>query len=85
MRGSRSLRPHRIRPRFWLELAATVSAAFLAILTVALPTWVEIIFGFDPDEGRGWFEVGLTVAFAASAAVSSVLAGREWRQRLSPA
>jgi hypothetical protein len=45
-----------------------------------IPGWAEVVFGFDPDEGGGAFEVAATVA-ALVGTISFMVAARfEWRR-----
>jgi hypothetical protein len=68
-----------LRRRFWVESIFAVLTVSIAILTVVLPSWAEVLFGIDPDQGGGAFEVGVTVV-VASAAVGFALAARgDWR------
>ena len=55
---------HRWSLRLRIEIAlGAVSAALLA-LTLAVPDWIERIFGFAPDEGDGSAEWGLAISLA---------------------
>ena len=72
-----------VRKRFWIETAAATVGLVLAVLTLVLPSWLEVVFGLDPDHGSGsaeWILVGVT---AAVAVIASVAARRELR--LAPA
>jgi hypothetical protein len=62
-----------VRKRFWIETAAATVGLVLAVLTLVLPSWLEVVFGIDPDHGSGsaeWILVGVatTVAVLASMA-----------------
>lgn len=68
-----------VRRRYWLEVALAVVTATLAVLTAIWPDWVEIVFGYDPDQHSGLLEVGTLIA--ACAALAGVLLARfEWRR-----
>jgi hypothetical protein len=69
-----------VRRRFWLEAGLGVAAVALLLLTAAIPDWIEVIFGVEPDEGNGSFERVLVAALAACAISFSMAARREWRR-----
>lgn len=70
-----------VRLRFWLELAMAIGSGALLLLTVALPDWIEVVFGIDPDAGNGSLEWMITLVLAATTLVFLGLAGSEWRLR----
>ena len=73
----------RLRGRFWIELVLGALSLVLAIGTILVPDWIEVIFHFEPDEGAGSLEALITVV-AVAVTVLFVLAARfEWR-RASP-
>jgi hypothetical protein len=70
-----------------IEAGLATIAATLTILTVLWPTWIESLTGLEPDGGNGEAEWWLAFAFAAIAALSVLLARRDYRsarQRLAP-
>jgi hypothetical protein len=69
----------KLRRRFWVECGAAVLTVGLFILTVAIPDWVEVVFGVDPDQHSGLLEWA-TVVFAAAALGCLLLARLEWRR-----
>jgi hypothetical protein len=74
---------HRLRWRFWAAAAIALVAAGLATLAFLSPTWIEVVFGVDPDEGSGaleWALVGGAVVALVVAVVSIFVAGVEWRR-----
>jgi len=67
-------------PPFWIELGLAAISAFLAIITLLWPDWIEIVFNIDPDVGNGSLEraiVGLSFVLAVA---FFALARREWRR-----
>ena len=53
--------------RFGLAMCAAGASAALAIATIAVPQWIELVFHIDPDGGSGsteWLFVGLSFALA---------------------
>jgi hypothetical protein len=69
-----------LRMRFWIESALATVCAFLLILTVLVKDWIELIFGFDPDEHSGSAEWLFVAAFATALVTLGSLAWREWHQ-----
>jgi hypothetical protein len=60
------------RMRYVLELACAFISAILAVLTIAVHDWIEVVFGVNPDGGSGLGEVAIVVAlFAVSAALAA--------------
>jgi hypothetical protein len=56
------------------ELATTCISSVMAILTIAWPDWIELVFRTNPDHGSGALEIliaGVLVgtAFASALAV----------------
>ena len=69
-----------LTPSFWIEIGLASISAFLAIVTLLWPDWIEIVLRIDPDQGSGSLErviVGLSFALALA---FSALAHREWRR-----
>lgn len=67
-----------LRLRFWIEATLAALFALAACLTQWQPTWIEHIFGTDPDRGSGSAELGVTLALGAVTLLLAVLARREW-------
>jgi putative effector of murein hydrolase LrgA (UPF0299 family) len=70
-----------IRIRLWVELALAAATVGLALLTLALPTWIETLFRVDPDAGSGSIELGLVFVLASASLSAAVAANRESRRR----
>jgi hypothetical protein len=69
----------RLGLRFWAACGLAVSCTALTVLTVMWPTWIEGLFGFDPDEGSGALEWAFaTLPFLAIVGV--LLARVKWRR-----
>lgn len=70
-----------------VEFALAIGLVILAVLTAAIPNWIELVFKVDPDAGSGSLEWGLVVVFSVLAAVSAVLGRRDYAaaSRLSKA
>jgi hypothetical protein len=71
---------HPVRRRFWIEvsLAATCLAAFT--MTMLVPTWIEEVFGVEPDGGSGALEVAILAALLSSTVVTCWMARSEWQR-----
>jgi hypothetical protein len=48
---------------------AALLLALLAIITIAWPHWIELVFGVDPDQGDGTIEWLIVVVSIVSAVV----------------
>jgi len=60
------------RMRYMLELACAIAAGILAVLTLAVHDWIEVVFGVDPDAGSGLAEAAIVVAlFLVSVALAA--------------
>ena len=62
------------------ELAAASVSSLMAVVTIAWPQWIELIFHVDPDHGSGLFEL-LIVGVLITVSVASSLAARAERHR----
>ena len=63
-----------VRRRFWVETAAATVGLTLAVITLVLPDWIELVFGVDPDHGSGaaeWVVVSVAVAVMVIAAIAA--------------
>jgi hypothetical protein len=70
-----------LRLRFWIETAlAATSGAFL-LLTLIWRTWIENVFGVDPDASSGTLEWTIVAALLAVTVACTLLARREWARR----
>lgn len=69
-----------MRTRFWIEVSAAVFCGFLAILTLVVADWIEVVFGVDPDAHSGTAEWLIVVLLGAGVIVSALLSGYEWRR-----
>ena len=69
-----------VRRRFWIEAGLGAASAFLLLLTVAVPDWIEVVSGVEPDGGDGSLEWALTAALAACAVAFALVARAEWRR-----
>jgi hypothetical protein len=52
----------------------------LFAVTVVIPSWIELLFGVDPDRGSGELEWGVVLLALLAWATLSFLARREWRR-----
>jgi H+/Cl- antiporter ClcA len=69
-----------------IESALAVVAGALAVITLFWPTWIETLFGVEPDGGSGEAEWWIVVVLALVAAASGLLARRDFAaaRRLPP-
>jgi hypothetical protein len=71
---------HRLRKRFWLELALLAVSLGALVLTVVWRTWIERLFGIDPDQGSGALEWAITCAVLVNTVFMGSLARGELRR-----
>jgi hypothetical protein len=71
------------RLRWWFNIEAglAVVAAALAVLTLISREWIELLTGWDPDNGNGAFERAIVVVLLV-AALALGLGARAERRRL---
>jgi hypothetical protein len=69
----------RRRLRMRIEVVLAIVFAILAIVTLIDSQWIEHLFEFDPDNGSGETEWGITAVFGVASLLAALLAGREWR------
>jgi hypothetical protein len=70
----------RLKARLWAELVAAAITAGLGTLTAVFPTWIEAIFGVDPDHGSGALEWAIVGACFVVCALSLLAARSSWRE-----
>jgi hypothetical protein len=66
--------------RFWVEIAGSGVGAVLLGATLVWPSWIEAVFGVDPDDGSGLLEWLIVVSSLIVSACAVALARREWRR-----
>lgn len=70
-----------LRLRFWFESALAAISAALLLTTLIWRTWVENVFGVDPDRSSGTLEWTIVAAAIAVTVACTFLARREWARR----
>jgi hypothetical protein len=69
-----------LRAWSWVDVCAAVASVLVLAVTAIYPTWIESVFGLDPDAGSGaveWWIAALAVGVAVG---SSLLARAELRR-----
>ena len=66
--------------KFWTELALTVGAAFISLMTLLWPDWIELVFGIAPDHHSGALEAALAISSLIATVIFITLARAEWRR-----
>lgn len=74
-----------MRIRFGVEVALAVLTAALAVLTLISREWIELLFGFDPDNGSGALEWAIVVALVIASAALALIARWDWRRHIAAA
>jgi hypothetical protein len=62
-----------------IETGLAVVAGALAVVTLFWPTWIEALFGVEPDGGSGEAEWWIVAILALAAVMSGFLARRDYR------
>lgn len=65
--------------RVRIEIVLSVLLGTATIVTAVWPTWIEGLFGFDPDGGNGTTEWWIVAVLAATTIAAAVLARRDLR------
>jgi hypothetical protein len=50
------------------------------LLTLAVPDWIEVLFGIEPDGGSGEAEWMIVLALAGAAVLAAGLSFQTWRR-----
>src|SRR3954470_5610264 len=61
-----------------IETVLAVVAGTLAVVTLIWPTWIETLFGVEPDAGSGEAEWWIVVVLALVAVAPGLLARRDY-------
>lgn len=69
-----------MRYRLWVEVFISILSCILLVVILISDKWIEYVFGVEPDRGDGSLEWAIAAVMAASAAIFSVLARREFRR-----
>lgn len=69
------------RHLLWIETVVSVASLIAAAVTIAVPDWIETVFGVDPDKHSGSAEWLVVLALTAVGVTAAVLATRS-RMRL---
>lgn len=69
------------RPRWRLRVTAgcAVLSWVLFAVNLAVPNWIEVVFGVDPDHGNGSLEWAIVGVLFVVAVTLSGVTRREWR------
>jgi len=65
---------------FWIETTLGAASTLFLVLTLVWKDWIEIVFGIDPDNHSGSFELLVVVVCLGIAVPFSLLARQEWRR-----
>jgi hypothetical protein len=76
--------PRSVRRLFWVEVSAATITGTAALTTAIVPDWIELVLGWDLDQGDGsveWLIVWLiTAGLCFVTAMLAAAATREWRR-----
>jgi hypothetical protein len=62
-----------------IETTLAVVTGVLAVVTLIWPTWIETLFGVDPDAGSGATERWIVLLLAGVSIASGLLARHDFR------
>ena len=65
---------------FWIETTLGAASTLFLVLTLVWKDWIEIVFGIDPDNHSGSFEVFIVIICVGTTVLFSLLARQEWRK-----
>ena len=68
-----------VQIRYRFELILSMLSGIALILTVAVPDWIEAVFGIDPDRGSGATEWGIAFGLLISTVALTLLTRRDRR------
>ena len=66
-------------PRARIEIVLSALLGTATIVTALWPTWIERLFGFDPDGGSGAAEWWIVAVLAVITVAAAALARRDLR------
>ncbi|MFD3401511.1 hypothetical protein ACFWUU_12565 [Kribbella sp. NPDC058693] len=69
-----------VRPRFWWQAGFSVAALVLALVTVISREWIELLTGWDPDNGSGILEWVIVAVLGVIAIALGAAARHEWQR-----
>jgi hypothetical protein len=64
----------------WIETGLSVLSGAALTLTLAVPDWIEAVFGVDPDQSSGVLEWCIVGGLLVATLAFGFLARREWRR-----
>jgi hypothetical protein len=68
------------RTRSRIEALVAALTGVLAVVTLFVPDWIEVVTGTDPDHGNGTLEVLIVLALAVASVVLALAAGANHRR-----
>jgi hypothetical protein len=68
------------RTRFRIEALAAAATSVLAVVTLFVPDWIEVVTGAEPDHGSGTLEVLIVLALAIASVVLTLVAYADHRR-----
>jgi hypothetical protein len=72
---------HPVRRRFWVAAVASATSVAILPLTIAVPDWIEGVFGVDPDHGDESLEWAIVAVLVTVALAATIVAAGEWLRR----
>ena len=66
-----------LRTRIWIETTLAAIATLLTVVTLVLPTWIEILFDAAPDAGDGSAERAFALVWIIVAVTFGTMARKD--------
>jgi hypothetical protein len=70
----------KLRRRFWVKIGLASITGVLALITPLCLDWIEVVFGWNPDQHSGSLEWSIVAALFLLTVGLFALAATDWRR-----